>query len=1062
MDKLIDFVIQRISKVTANVYDSKSKTMVSTRLKRRMLELDMSSPEEYLKFLEVHYNEEEPLLVELLTTHHTFLFREIIHFEYLKENLDQIIQNVKSQGRSKIRLWSAAASTGQEAYSLALFLDQELKKRHTSLSFEILGTDVAPQSIETAKAGIYPYDKIKEIPAHYFSGYWNRIRSNGTDSAQISPLIRDICHFQTHNLLEPLSHQEPFDIIFCRNVFIYFNEENIKSSLKNLMQKLAPNGLLFTGVSEPVGSYTMEIDKVGPCIYTRRNEQKNQTIHIPSSESKIYNIVTVDDSPAVLKVLKKIFDEDSRYNLIKQCKDGEELHSYLKTHPNVDLITLDLHMPNLDGVSYLERHYNQDHPPVLIVSSVNRDNQDLGRKAIKLGAIDYVEKPNFKNFSECSEELKNKIITFLSLNDKKETIPTLEPVKARSEVVITPSVNKKLTPVSLYLFAQSHSKERVLLLIREIYEKGFIPKHIITSQNEDIDLFKSEIKEFYKSKGQFITSIEFSRSLDFFVNYKHQLQTEDRPIFCIYQGVDAYSYLQDFIPFDSYILSEKAILHSKHHIDAMPSTSWGFHVTDFLDHDKFNQDTVYKWKDFQGKTLELKFGHALVVFYEHPNIPHSFLEVKNLNHAQDMIIGFLKKYSSIRNYKIAAPLSIGKRVKSLLDQQGLSALNLFKSSGDALYNLKGNLLRIKEKNKKVTTSSPTISSQTSSIKSPKKIKVCVIDDSVTLTKVLKKHIESDSSIECISIHHDTKRIEHDLLINKPDVITLDMNMPGIDGDEIYERFIKKYHIPTILLTSSDKSSKKVLKALNLGVLDYIQKPALSELNSHSFPLIQRIKEASVAKVRITEFSPVQRRISSSVQMNNALILIGSSTGGTRALSYLLSHFPTQFPPVVIGQHIPAGYSKDFADLLNEKNPFSVKEASSGEEVLPNTVYIAPGGRHLSLRQDGNKIFFRIKDEVIGARFTPSIDHLFDSALHLKHYQIVAAILTGMGKDGSQSLKNLKDRGHHTLTQDEKSSVVYGMPKAAFEIGAACKQVSLSNMSFEIFEGIRSFKAKKAS
>ncbi len=1061
MDQLIEFVISKISQVTANVFDEKSTTMVSTRLKRRMLELNMPSPEEYLIFLKSNYQEEEPILVELLTTHHTFLFREIIHFEYLKDNLSKIIDHIRSNGRNTIRVWSAAASTGQEAYSLALFLDQEIKHKYPGMTFEILGTDIAQQSIDTATKGIYPYDKVKEIPAHFLSGYWSRFKEHGKDCAQIEDFIRAKCKFHTHNILNPLTQHEKFDIIFCRNVFIYFSEDNIKKSITNLYNKLEHHGLLFTGVSEPVGNYSTDLTKVGPCIYKRKLDQGDVYIETPECSRERYNVVTVDDSPAVLKILKKIFTDDCRYNLVQQCKDGNELAQYLSTtREKVDLITLDLHMPNLDGVGYLEKHFNSCHPPVLIVSSVNRDNQDLGQKAIKLGAFDYVEKPNFKNFDQCSEELKNKIITFLSLSDKEVSSPTLKAPESKTSLTAANPIaqRKEIKTIPLYIFSAEHSHSRIRILLKEIFEQGFIPKQVIASTHEIKESLYKNFQEYYSLQGQkdLVDKIKFSRSLDFYVSEKFALKSEDKPIFCMYQGVDAYTYLEDYIPYDSYILSEKQITQTQHHIDSMPATSWGFHVLDFLEHDQFTHDTIYDWAKYQGQTHELPYRSALIVFYK-KSMPIAFIEAKNLTNSFIRIKSFLEKQSQVSGYKIAAPLTIGKKVKTFLDEKGLKALNLYKTSSDSLYNLHGNLLRIKAV-KKVKTEKPVLN-LTSSPEN-KKISVLIIDDSKTLTKILQKHIEGDSQISCIAIHHDMKELESDIISKRPDVITLDMNMPDMDGAEIYERIIKKHNIPTILLTSSDKSSKKVLKALNSGVIDYIQKPALNELNHGKFPLISRIKDAAGVKVKSLDLSPATSRLPSK-SFTKSLIFIGASTGGTRAISYMLSSFPRTIPPVIIGQHIPESYSLSFAELLNEKNPFTVKEARHLEEVKDNTVYIAPGGRHCSVQSEKGKLVFRIQDHVPGARFTPSIDFLFESASRLKNYSIVATILTGMGKDGAHSLKLLKNTGAITLAQDKESSVVYGMPRAAFEMGSATKQVSLSSMSYELFESLTILN-KKAS
>ena len=192
--------------------------------------------------------------------------------------------------------------------------------------------------------------------------------------------------------------------------------------------------------------------------------------------------------------------------------------------------------------------------------------------------------------------------------------------------------------------------------------------------SDSCNSIKSFIDHFYKEKGQsnVINKIKFCRNLDFLVTEKHALKSENQPIICMYQGIDVYTHLEEHIPLDSYILSEKSITNPSHHIDTMPSTSWGFHVLDFIQHDKFTQDTIYNWKDYEGQTHNLSYRCALVVFYR-KQVPISFIEVKNLTNCFPIIQSFLERNSSIDGYKIAGPLSFGKKIKSFLDEKNIKA-----------------------------------------------------------------------------------------------------------------------------------------------------------------------------------------------------------------------------------------------------------------------------------------------------------------------------------------------------------------------------------------------------
>ncbi len=322
----------------------------------------------------------------------------------------------------------------------------------------------------------------------------------------------------------------------------------------------------------------------------------------------------------------------------------------------------------------------------------------------------------------------------------------------------------------------------------------------------------------------------------------------------------------------------------------------------------------------------------------------------------------------------------------------------------------------------------------------RKFKVLIVDDSKTIRNILTKVFSSDSELEVCATAERPSEVEDLIKKHKPDVITLDIHMPEMDGVTLLKKIAPLYHIPTVMITSiSIAEGPLVLEALENGAVDYIQKPEVSHLDRLTPMMIEKVKTAAKAKVQ--KKASGGRSHIAPTRLNNefnldTLILMGSSTGGTEALREILTKLPKNVPPILIVQHIPAVFSLAFAKRMNELCPFEVKEAEDGDEVKINRVLIAPGGMQMKLEHKGGKSVVRLTDDEPVNRFKPSVDYLFLSATSQLQNHTLAVILTGMGRDGARGMLELRNKGVRTIAQDEATCVVFGMPKEAINIGGA--------------------------
>jgi two-component system, chemotaxis family, protein-glutamate methylesterase/glutaminase len=338
----------------------------------------------------------------------------------------------------------------------------------------------------------------------------------------------------------------------------------------------------------------------------------------------------------------------------------------------------------------------------------------------------------------------------------------------------------------------------------------------------------------------------------------------------------------------------------------------------------------------------------------------------------------------------------------------------------------------------------------------RKIKVLVVDDSAIVRKVLTQRLNECEGIEVIGTAPDPYIARDKIIALEPDVLTLDVEMPRMDGITFIRKLMKYHPMPVIILSSlTPQGSGTALEALEAGAIDVISKPGPSySVGELSTTLAEKIKLASKAKVRGSVSSvstAVPTRQLSMTETTNKILAIGASTGGVQALSCVLSQLPTNCPGVVVVQHMPARFTTSFANRLNDECEVNVKEAQDGDHVIPGQVLIAPGGFHMRLCRSGAIYYVEVKDGPLVCRQKPSVDVLFESVAKYAGANAVGAILTGMGEDGAAGLLAMRKTGARTIAQNEASCVVFGMPKEAIELGAAEAIVPLSDVADKMLQ-----------
>lgn len=353
------------------------------------------------------------------------------------------------------------------------------------------------------------------------------------------------------------------------------------------------------------------------------------------------------------------------------------------------------------------------------------------------------------------------------------------------------------------------------------------------------------------------------------------------------------------------------------------------------------------------------------------------------------------------------------------------------------------------------------------------IKVLIVDDSAVVRKVLTDILSSDPELEVVGVAPDAKIALQKIRKVQPNVLTLDIEMPGMNGLTFLERLMKSNPMPVIVVSSLiAESTPEAFRALELGAVDIVGKPKLDvreKLAEISIEIIDKVKAAAQAKVKkprpvllntdqappqrevLDKIAPVFRQVASGL---DPLIAIGASTGGTDAIARILKQLPLQMPGIVIVQHMPSVFTKHFSERLNQNCRLYVKEAEAGDLLESGSALLAPGDQHMMLKLNAQKKYvIELDPHGLVQRHRPSVDVLFHSIANCAGENAIGVILTGMGRDGAEGIRAMKNAGAYTIAQDKKSSVVFGMPKVAIQLDAIETVLPLEDIAQNLVDSL---------
>lgn len=339
------------------------------------------------------------------------------------------------------------------------------------------------------------------------------------------------------------------------------------------------------------------------------------------------------------------------------------------------------------------------------------------------------------------------------------------------------------------------------------------------------------------------------------------------------------------------------------------------------------------------------------------------------------------------------------------------------------------------------------------------VRVLIVDDSIVIRQLLKDILSRDSEIEVVGTAVDPLDAYDKIVQLKPDVLTLDVEMPRMDGITFLEKLMRTHPMPVVMVSTLTRQGSEVtLKALEIGAVDFIAKPTESVftgMSALSHEIVAKVKTAARARVRartetvtpVATPPPAVRRGQGVVH----LIAIGASTGGPEAIRQVLQGLPAEVPPIVIVQHMPPVFTRSFAERLDRLCTVRVKEAEDGDLLEPGHAYIAPGDYHLRVARNGSQYRAKVVQTEPVNRHRPSVDALFDSVVQTTGSSAIGVLLTGMGADGAGGLKKMRDVGAHTIAQDEETCVVFGMPREAIQMGGAEFVLPLPQIAHRVVE-----------
>lgn len=338
-----------------------------------------------------------------------------------------------------------------------------------------------------------------------------------------------------------------------------------------------------------------------------------------------------------------------------------------------------------------------------------------------------------------------------------------------------------------------------------------------------------------------------------------------------------------------------------------------------------------------------------------------------------------------------------------------------------------------------------------------RIKVLCVDDSALIRDLLREIINSHEDMEVVAVAPDPLVARDLIKQHNPDVLTLDVEMPRMEGLDFLERLMRLRPMPVLMVSSFTREGSEVtLKALELGAVDFLEKPSLGIRNGmleYSEVIAAKIRVAARARPRRAPAAdrPQVAVLKAPLVSSTKLLIIGASTGGTEAIRCVLERLPENSPAVLIAQHMPEGFTRSFAERLDKLCRISVKEAAAGERILPGHAYVAPGDAHLKIARNGTNYVTELDSGPPVNRHRPSVDVLFRSAARCAGKNAIGVLLTGMGKDGAAGLLEMRQAGACTVAQDEQSCVVFGMPREAIALGGASEVLTLEDIAARVMQ-----------
>jgi len=340
----------------------------------------------------------------------------------------------------------------------------------------------------------------------------------------------------------------------------------------------------------------------------------------------------------------------------------------------------------------------------------------------------------------------------------------------------------------------------------------------------------------------------------------------------------------------------------------------------------------------------------------------------------------------------------------------------------------------------------------------KKIRVLIVEDSALMRQLLTAIFQEDPTFEVVATAADPLIARQKIKALQPDVLTLDVEMPNMDGITFLEKLMRLHPMPVVMISSlTQRNAEATLRALELGAVDFVTKPAngiRDHFNELADEIRTKVRMAAMARVRVAIAepavpAPIAPPLITRKTTNEGIIAIGASAGGTQAIMAILRQLPANMPGIAIVQHMPPKFTALFAEHLNRSSALDVREAMDGEKLCPGMARVAPGGRQMELKREHGSVVLRVYDGPAVNLHRPSVDVLFHSVAQMAAAKTMGVLLTGMGSDGAHGLKAMRTADALTLAQDEASSVIFGMPDQAIRLGAACEVLALDRIAARI-------------